>query len=123
MGAVRVQVRLTNGVDEVMVKKGQPRPEDVRSYEGEALVDTGAVRSVIPQRILQQLGLPVMRRDPVRYADGRSEVVDRTWPVTLQIMGREANEDVFVLGDEILIGQTALESMDLHVDFNNRTDT
>ena len=46
--AVRVKVKLTNGSDEVLARTGQLRPEDIRSYEGEGLVATGAVDNVIP---------------------------------------------------------------------------
>lgn len=119
-GAVRVHVRLTNGADEVLVKTGQLKPEDVRSYESDALVDTGAVKSVIPRTVMQKLGLPAIESRQVQYADGRTEVVDMTGPITVRIFGRRSNEDAYVLGDEILIGQTALESMDLHVDCLNQ---
>jgi hypothetical protein len=39
----------------------------------------------------------------------------------VRIYDRSSNEDAYVLGDEILIGQTALESMDLDVDCLNQT--
>ena len=120
MGAVRVHVRLTNASDEVLVRTGQLRPEDVRSYEGDALVDTGAVKSVIPGAVMQKLGLPPIESAPVQYADGRMELVDMTGPITVRIYARRSNEDAYVLGDEILSGQTALESMDLHVDCLNQ---
>ena len=120
VGAVRVHVRLTNGGDELLVRTGQLRPENVRSYEGEAFVDTGAVKSVIPRTVMQKLGLPPIDSTPVQYADGRTEVVDMTGPITVRIFDRRSNEDAYVLGDEILIGQTALESMDLHVDCLNQ---
>ena len=116
MGAVRVRVRLTNGVDEGLVRTGQLRPEDVRSFDGEALVDIGAVKSVIPGYVMVKLGLPAIEETSVQYADGRTEMVEMTGPITMRISDRRSNEDAYVLGDEILIGQTALESMDLHVD-------
>jgi clan AA aspartic protease len=120
VGAVRVHVRLSNGSDEALVRTGQLQPQDVRNFEGEALVDTGAVKSVIPAFVMQQLGLTAIERTPVQYADGRVESVEMTGPITVRIEGRRSNEDAYVLGDEILIGQTALESMDLHVDCLNQ---
>ena len=69
---------------------------------------------------MAQLGLPAISRQPVRYADGRTEFVDMIGPLMVQIQGRHTHDDAFVLGDEILIGQTALESMDLHVDCYNQ---
>jgi clan AA aspartic protease len=120
VGAVRVHVRLTNGVDEGLVRTGELQPNDVRSFEGDALVDTGAVKSVIPAFVMQALGLQASERTPVQYADGRVESVEMTGPITIRIHDRRSNEDAYVLGDEILIGQTALESMDLHVDCLNQ---
>ena len=120
MGAVRVRVRLTNGGDEFLVRTGQLRSEDVRSYEGEALVDTGSVETLIPAQVMNQLGLPPIGRVSVRYADGRAEVVHKTAPITVYILDRDTTGEAFVLGDEISIGQTILESMDLHVDCYNQ---
>jgi hypothetical protein len=36
--------------------------------------------------------------------------------VRFEIMDRSSSDDAFVLGDEVLIGQTILEKMDLLVD-------
>ena len=120
MGAVRVNIRLTNGADEALVRTGQLRLEDIRGYEGEALVDPGSVETVIPATVMKQLGLPAMDRISVKYADGRNEVVDKAAPLMVYLLDRHAVGEALVLGDEILIGQTILESMDLHVDCYNQ---
>jgi clan AA aspartic protease len=120
MGEVRVKVKLTNAVDEELVRRGELRTADVRSYETEALVDTGVVITVIPVHVMHQLGLSASGQRSARYADGRREIVDVTSPIKVSIYGRDALDDALVLGDEVLIGQTALEKMDLHVDCNNR---
>jgi clan AA aspartic protease len=121
MGAVKVKVLLTNGVDEALVRSGQLLSEDIRRFEGEALVDTGAVKCIVPKAVMEQLGLTSVGKRPVKYADGRTELVEKIGPITVHIQDRESNEDAYVLGDEILIGQTALESMDLRVDCLNQT--
>ena len=54
------------------------------------------------------------------YADGRLEAVDLTEPFTLRIDGREELEAAMVLGGEVIIGQTALEKLDLVVDCVNQ---
>jgi clan AA aspartic protease len=120
MGEVRVKVKLANSFDEELVRRGQLALADVRTYEAEALVDTGSVTTVIPVHVKHALGLLSRGQRFARYADGRREVVDVTGPVTVSIYGRDAIDEALVLGDEILIGQTALEKMDLHVDCNNR---
>lgn len=120
MGAVRVAVKLTNGSDEALVRTGELRPEDVRGCETEALVDTGSVETVIPVAVMKQLGLPSMDRISVKYADGRGELVDKAAPLMVYLLGRHAVGEALVLGDEVLIGQTILESMDLHIDCANQ---
>jgi len=116
MGAVRVQVRLTNAVDEALVRRGSLTSAEVRTYVADALVDTGAVRMVLPPQVVVRLGLGVRGQRVAEYADGRTEPVDVTEPLIIEIDGRDTLEEALVLGDEVLIGQTVLEKLDLFVD-------
>lgn len=106
-------VKLTNAVDEALVRRGQLASDQVRVYETEALVETGAVRCALPPFVADRLGLARVARYMAQYADGRLEEVDLTEGFVLEIMGRRTTEEALVLGDEILIGQTALEKLDL----------
>ncbi|MEM2001824.1 MAG: hypothetical protein QXT77_04150 [Candidatus Methanomethylicaceae archaeon] len=116
MGEIRVKVSLVNAVDEALARQGQLAPDHVRSYEAEALVDTGAVRCALPPFVADQLGLARVARYMAQDADGRLEEVDLTEGFVLEIMGRRTTEEALVLGDEVLIGQTALEKLDLLAD-------
>lgn len=116
MGEVRVEVEVTNAIDEGMARRGLKKPEEVRRTKLEALVDTGAVQCVVPQFVADQLGLARAFRQLVEYADGRKDEVDVTEPALLKILGRPVYEGLLVLGDEVIVGQTALEATDLHVD-------
>ena len=116
MGEVRVKAKLTNAVDEALVRRGLLKPEQVRSYEADALVDTGAVRTVLPLHVASRLGLGVRGQRVAEYADGRKETVDVTEPLVVELEGRDTLEEALVLGDEVLIGQTVLEKLDLFVD-------
>lgn len=116
MGEVRVKAKLTNAVDEDLVRRGMLQPGQVRTYEADALVDTGAVRTVLPQHVVDRLGLAVRGQRVAEYADGRKEAVNVTGPVVLDLEGRDTLEEALVLGDEVLIGQTVLEKLDLFVD-------
>jgi clan AA aspartic protease len=120
MGEVRTATLLTNAVDEDLNRQGQLAQEDIRSYEADAMVDTGAVRSIIPPHVVEQLGLTIRGKRVVEYADGRNDVVDVTGPVLFKILDRDTLEEALVLGDEVLIGQTVLEKLDLMVDCNSR---
>jgi clan AA aspartic protease len=120
MGEVRVEVKITNVVDEGLVRRGQARPESIRSYRANALVDTGAVRLVLPSFVVEQLGIARVGKQVAEYADGRHDEVDLTEPVYVELMGRRTADEALVLGDEVLIGQTVLEKTDLHVDSLNQ---
>jgi len=78
MGEVRVAVKLTNAVDEALVRWGMMTPEQIRTYEADALVDTGAVRMVVPPEVGIRLGLGVRGQRMAEYADGRTETVSVT---------------------------------------------
>jgi len=73
----------------------------------------------MPPFVADSLGLGRPFRQMAEYADGRMEEVDVTEPVLMEIRGRKVYEECLVLGDEVLIGQTALEKTDLHVDCRN----
>ena len=120
MGAVRVKVKLTNAIDEELVKRGLLNPNLLRVYEAEALIDTGAVRTAIPLEICEHLGLRIRSQEIAKYADGRQETVGLTGPMLIEMEGRETIEAAMVLGDMVLIGQTVLETLDLLVDCKNQ---
>ena len=119
MGEVRVKVKLTNAVDEAMVRRGLLSTDQVRRYEADALVDTGAIKSVLPIQVVQQLGIATVGKTRARYANDSAEDVDITEMVGIEINGRRTSEETLVLGSEVLIGQTVLESLDLVVDCIN----
>ena len=116
MGQVHTHVVLTNHREAVLAKFGQLAPGQVHRYETEALIDTGAVRSAIPAAVADRLGLFRMRRTDAKYADGRVEEVDVTEALTVEILGRETETAAMVLGEQILLGVTVLEELDLTVD-------
>ena len=116
MGEVRTKTLLTNAVDEALARRGQLADDQVRRYEADALVDTGAVRSILPAHVVQKLGLDIRGQRVAEYADGRKETFGVTEPIIIDIGGRDTLEEALVLGDEVLIGQTVLEKLDLFVD-------
>ncbi|MEP6719381.1 MAG: clan AA aspartic protease [bacterium] len=120
MGEVRVKVKLTNAVDEAMVRRGLLTADKVRSYECEALVDTGVVRSVLPAHVVRLLGLAIVGKARATYANDPAEDVDVSEVVGIGLLGRRTTEEMLVLGSEVLIGQTVLESLDLQVDCMNQ---
>ena len=120
MGEVKVKVKLTNAVDQALWQSHQLAAQKVRSCQAQGLVDTGALRTVIPVQLVQSLGLPIRGQRVAEYADGRKESVGVTGPLIVEIMGRDTVEEALILGDEVLIGQTVLEKLDLLVDCLNQ---
>lgn len=119
MGEIRVKVKLTNLFDLEAAEAGMIRQEKVRSLIVNAIVDTGAVRSALPRPVLEQLGVRIVGRDLTVFADGREEAVERTSGISFEVLGRETKDEALVLGDEVLIGQTILEKLDLLADCKN----
>ena len=113
---MRARVKLTNAIDEALLRRGQLSPDQVRIYEADALVDTGAVRSVLPPHVVQQLGLALRGQRVAEYADGRKEMVGVTEPIVIAWQGRDTLEEALVLGDEVILGQTVLEKLDVLAD-------
>jgi clan AA aspartic protease len=120
MGEIRVKVVLTNCTDEALNRRRKLKKSAIRRFEADALVDTGAVRSVIPAHVMEKLGVMARGQRVAEYADGRKERVGITEPIIFDILGRDTLEEALVLGDEVLIGQTVLEKLDLHADCANR---
>jgi len=120
MGEVRTEAILTNAIDEGMVRRGQMRPEQVRTYRADALIDTGAVKTVLPVHVVQRLGLAIVGERIAEYADGRKDAAGLTEPIKIDIEGRTTTEEALVMCDEVIIGQTVLETIDMLVDCANR---
>ena len=114
--AERVKITLVNAVDEELARQGKLPQKAIRKCVVDALVDTGAVRTVLPPQVVKRLGLGIRGQRVAEYADGRREAVDITSPVVIEWDGRDTLEEAMVLGDEVLIGQTVLEKLDLFVD-------
>jgi len=115
-------IKLTNSNDEEDVTRGHLRPEEVRSTEIEALVDTGATMLVLPADAVSRLGLLIAGYRKVRYADGRTAEVPWVSGVGITILGRETvtNALVEAAGTTPLLGQMPLEELDLLVDPKSR---
>ena len=63
--------------------------------------------------------MAIVRKTRAIYANDAGEDVDVSEMVGIDIIGRRTTEEMLVLGSEVLIGQTVLESLDLQVDCTN----
>src|SRR2546423_11770152 len=120
MGEIRVKVKPKNAYDGMRARRGELPQAEVRFAIADAMVDTGAVRCVVPPQVVEDLGLKIRGQRVAEYADGRKESVGITEPIIFECMRRDTLEEAMVLGDEVLIGQTVLEKLDLFADRSNR---
>ncbi len=118
MGEVKVEVELENAIDRELVLQGTLQEERLRAFKARLLVDSGAVRLVLPQDQVEALGLRVKGKAIVSYADERKEERPIAGVVTVRVGDREATVDCIVgpPNSEPLLGQVVLETMDLLVD-------
>ena len=120
MGEVKTTITISNAMDDGMFRRGLSTREQIRSITVEAVVDTGAVRSCIPVDLKEELGLETIRHIDAQMANGQTQSVEMTEAAYIDILGRVATESFLVLGSEVLIGRTALDSIDLRVDCNRQ---
>ena len=123
MGEIVVEAELENPLDRGYFERGQGQESDIRRTIVSAVVDTGAVMLMLPQNVVERLGLNVRRTVIVTYADERKEERPVAGPVTVRLCGRFMSIDC-VVGpplSEPLIGQVVLESLDLIAECRNQT--
>jgi clan AA aspartic protease len=118
MGEIKARVLLENAADRELVRRGAMPAADLRRVEAELLVDTGAVLVLLPQDMVEALGLEPTGRAIVVLANDQRVELGRAGPLAVSIDGRTATTDCLVAapGCEPLLGQVVLESLDLIVD-------
>ncbi len=123
MGEIKIKIKLENFGDRFMFLEDNKNEEEIRTYEMDAVVDTGAVMLILPQDVIEELGLKVLRTVVVTYADERKEERPVAGTVTITIGKRFMNTDCIVgpPASEALIGQVILEELDLIPDCQKQT--
>jgi predicted aspartyl protease len=122
MGRFSVDVELANNDDVGQARRGAMQASQVRRVQLRGVVDSGAVRLVIPEALMRQLGLETSSTAKVRYADGHTAERAIARNVYLTYGGREGvfNAIVEPARESILIGAIVLEDLDLLVDCTNQ---
>lgn len=115
---IKTPVRIINFADELLSARGIIRAEEIRQESIESVVDSGATMLVLPQDIADKLGLVLLRKVKVRYADGRIEEKDIVGGARVEILGRSAVTDALIekAGTRPLLGHVVMELLDLIID-------
>ncbi|MBI1922696.1 clan AA aspartic protease [Candidatus Poribacteria bacterium] len=118
MGRFAVEFKLSNSIDVADARRGLLPPEQVRQVTMQGVVDTGATRLVIPERVAVQLGAPEAGDVGVRYADGRRETRKLVEEIRVDLLGRHSTFNAIVEPNRnsALIGAIVLEDLDFVVD-------
>jgi predicted aspartyl protease len=119
MGRVVVAATIENVSELYFAEKGIIPPEQVHRVEvPDALVDTGSTYIGVPRRLIQQLGFAKPYRTRSSTTAKGDADADMYGPVRLTVMDRIYHGDIAEVaeGCPVLIGQLALEGLDLVVD-------
>src|SRR5690242_1428915 len=72
VGRIKIDLEVANNDDIALARRGAIKPEEVRRKTVRAIVDSGATKLVLPEKVVKELGLPRGDKIKVRYADGRT---------------------------------------------------
>lgn len=122
VGRISVRIRVANNAEMIRASAGDIPSTDVHQIEVDAVVDTGAVRLVLPKATVDALGLPVTGSTQVRYADHRTATRDVVQNVWLECADRQGIFSAIVEPQrtEALVGAIVMEELDLIADCRNR---
>jgi predicted aspartyl protease len=122
MGRFSVEMEVANFLDVGKAAEGTLPPDKVRRMKVTGVVDTGAVRLVLPLSVVQQLGLPSAGDVNVRYADHRTATLQRASGAEVTLLGRQSTFTALVEPNrtDALIGALVLEELDFLVDPTNQ---
>jgi clan AA aspartic protease len=125
MGEIRVKVRLENNNDLALYEAGIIKKNKVRSAEIDVLVDTGAVELLLPQDLVEKLGLKLRKKVTVTLADDRKIELWLAGTILLSIGDRNMSSDCLVGPPkcEPIVGQIVLEALDLVLNPRKKTIT
>ncbi|HWY85586.1 MAG TPA: aspartyl protease family protein [Gemmataceae bacterium] len=118
MGIFSVEFQVANYGDLVLAERGQLAADQVRRKTISGIVDSGAVRLVLPEALAKELGLTLGDKINVRYADGRRVQRRQAKGVHVEIMGRQGAFTAIIepKRETALVGALVLEDFDLLVD-------
>lgn len=123
MWEIKVKIELENAADRFWFLDNKIQESEIRKYDMDAIVDTGAVMLVIPQDVVEELALKIARTVVVTYANEEKEERPIAGPVTIKI-GKRFMSTECIVGpplSEALIGQVILEELDLIADCQRKT--
>ena len=114
---VYANIELINGEDLVLSRRGYIGEDEIRTFEVEMMVDSGALMLTINEEIRLTLGLPIIDERPSQLADGTRLTLPVAGPIQVRFEGRLCTTNALVLPgfSEPLLGAIPMEEMDLWI--------
>lgn len=103
------------GLVYAMLTLRNPRFPQLEPVEAEALVDTGALHTCVPEHVAIQLRLEKYDEKEATLADGSKRMLSYVGPLEVRFKNRVGLGGALVLGDQVLLGAISMEDMDLVV--------
>jgi predicted aspartyl protease len=118
VGRFSVEFTVANNREVLRLGPTAQIPEGVKKIALSGVVDSGAARLVLPQRVADELQLQPEGETTVRYADQRREKRPLVSNVWLELLGRHGVFSAVVEPgrNDALIGAIVLEELDLLID-------
>lgn len=118
VGRVYTEILVRNHADEILAEAGAIQRDEVREVRlSQVLPDTGAQTLCLPEDVISQLGLPILRRVAVATATGVHDM-NLHQDARLHILGRNGTVECLALpsGSDPLLGVIPMEQFGLEPD-------
>ncbi len=104
------------GITVLEIEVGNPAKPEV-TEKLEFLIDSGAIYSVVPTKVLKKLGIKPLKQEEFRLADG-SKIVRKKGGALFKYKDRIGVADVIFgeKGDSVLLGAFTLEALGFSLD-------
>jgi hypothetical protein len=106
MSESRINLRLTNAVDDSLYRCGRIARADVHWAEVDALLNAQSMRTSIPVHLARQLGIEARQHLKVR-----GELIAMSGPILFEFGLRSTYDEAFLFGEDVVIGHTVLAKL------------
>lgn len=101
------------GLANARISLSNPRYPELKPLEVDALVDSGANWTCIPDHVRVQLRLDEFQKREITIADGSRHSCPYVGPLMMAFENRISLSGAMVLGNHVLLGAIAMEDMDV----------
>ena len=123
MGEVRAKIVVQNLKDVHLCEAGNLKKDSIRTVELDVLADTGSVKILLPQDVVETLGLEILEKVIVTLANEEKIELHRARTILVNVCNRTWEGSCLVGPPrcEPLLGQIIMEDLDLVVHPATRT--